>query len=80
MSECAAITVFIKEELFLLQTFLYITHNRCLPYKPSVLWSSDSRRSEKYNAPPFLLFLSSLSLIFQALYTKAVVFKGDQRA
>lgn len=79
MSECAAIRVSFKEELFLLQTFPYITYDRTVPYKPSVLWSSDSWRSEKYNVPSFLLFLSSLSLVFQPLYTKSSSFQGRSK-
>lgn len=79
MSECAATEVSSKEELFLFQTFPCIAYSHSVPYKPSVIWSSDSRRSEKYNVPSFLLFLSSLSLIFQALYTKSSSFQGRSK-
>lgn len=77
MSECAAIIVSFKEEPFfrsshtLYTTIVFSTN--------AVFWSSDSRRSEKYNVPSILLFLSFLSLIFQALYTKSSSIQGDQR-
>lgn len=79
MSECAAITVSFREEPFLFETFPYITCNHSVPCKPSVIWSSDSGRSEKYNVPSCLLFLPSLSLIFQALYTKSSSFQGRSK-
>lgn len=76
VSECAAITFSFNNELFLLQTFPYIACSHSVPYERSVTWSSGSRGPEKYNVSSFFLFPFSLSLIFQALYTKSRSFQG----